>query len=219
MQNFKTEEARKNFLAALQRSRETTKNKWNKIKSEYLETPKLCLCCLSPLSFEKRKGKFCGHKCAAIFNNGKRNTLKRVVFCLNCNSEILSPVKKFCNLKCQGEYRTKVSLKKWLSGEISNTTIPRKNNCYPTIKSFSRKYILEIRNNRCELCGWNTVNVFTNRIPLELHHLDGNSSNNVLENLQVLCPNCHALTKTSKGGNRGKGRFARRKRYADGKSY
>ncbi len=31
-------------------------------------------------------------------------------------------------------------------------------------------------------------------IPLELHHVDGNNQNNSLDNLQLLCPNCHALT-------------------------
>lgn len=36
-------------------------------------------------------------------------------------------------------------------------------------------------------------------IPLELHHIDGNNSNNFLENLQLLCPNCHALTENYRG--------------------
>lgn len=38
-------------------------------------------------------------------------------------------------------------------------------------------------------------------IPLELDHIDGNSSNNVLSNLRLLCPNCHALTATYRGKN------------------
>lgn len=44
---------------------------------------------------------------------------------------------------------------------------------------------------RCEHCGLDT---WLNReIPLELHHINGNHSDNRLENLQILCPNCHAL--------------------------
>lgn len=36
-------------------------------------------------------------------------------------------------------------------------------------------------------------------IPLELDHIDGNHENNALENLRLLCPNCHALTPTYRG--------------------
>jgi hypothetical protein len=38
-------------------------------------------------------------------------------------------------------------------------------------------------------------------IPLEVHHIDGNHLNNELENLQLLCPNCHALTENWRGKN------------------
>lgn len=32
------------------------------------------------------------------------------------------------------------------------------------------------------------------KIPLELHHKNGNKFDNRIENIQLLCPNCHALT-------------------------
>jgi rubrerythrin len=38
-------------------------------------------------------------------------------------------------------------------------------------------------------------------IPLELHHVDGNHYNNELDNLELLCPNCHALTENYRGKN------------------
>ena len=41
-------------------------------------------------------------------------------------------------------------------------------------------------------------------IPLELEHKDGNHQNNALENLCLLCPNCHALTPTYRGRNKGR---------------
>jgi hypothetical protein len=41
----------------------------------------------------------------------------------------------------------------------------------------------------CENITWNGF-----PIPLELHHIDGNSENNNLDNLLLLCPNCHAQT-------------------------
>jgi hypothetical protein len=45
---------------------------------------------------------------------------------------------------------------------------------------------------RCEKCGiteWNGE-----KLTFQLHHRDGNHNNNTLENLQVLCPNCHSQT-------------------------
>lgn len=46
-------------------------------------------------------------------------------------------------------------------------------------------------------------------ITLELHHKDGNPANNVLENVEFLCPNCHSQTDNHRGKNRGNGRKAR----------
>lgn len=39
-------------------------------------------------------------------------------------------------------------------------------------------------------------------IPLELDHINGVASDNRLENLRLLCPNCHALTSTYRGKNK-----------------
>lgn len=39
-------------------------------------------------------------------------------------------------------------------------------------------------------------------MPLELDHIDGVRTNNTLENLRLLCPNCHALTPTYRGRNK-----------------
>ena len=57
-----------------------------------------------------------------------------------------------------------------------------------------RKKLIEdgIKRNECEMCGLNEW--MNQRIPLELHHIDGDRYNNELENLQILCPNCHSLT-------------------------
>lgn len=49
---------------------------------------------------------------------------------------------------------------------------------------------------KCQLTQWNNL-----PIPLELEHKDGNHSNNNLENLTLLCPNCHAQTSTYRGKN------------------
>ena len=57
-----------------------------------------------------------------------------------------------------------------------------------------RNYLLEKVNYKCEICGWGEKNPITGKVPLEIHHKDGNRNNNIEENFQVLCPNCHALT-------------------------
>ena len=38
-------------------------------------------------------------------------------------------------------------------------------------------------------------------IPLELHHINGIHSDNRLENLQILCRNCHGITDNYCGKN------------------
>jgi hypothetical protein len=37
------------------------------------------------------------------------------------------------------------------------------------------------------------------KLPLELHHKDGNHYNNELSNLEILCPNCHAVSGDNAG--------------------
>ena len=74
-----------------------------------------------------------------------------------------------------------------------------------------KRYLFEKYNNKCARCGWSKINIFTNNIPLEIEHIDGNYENNNEDNLILLCPNCHALTSTYKGANINNGRKSRRK--------
>ena len=75
-----------------------------------------------------------------------------------------------------------------------------------------RRYLFEKYDNKCQICGWGEVNSFTQTVPLEIHHIDGDYTNNKEENLQLLCPNCHSLTETHKSHNKN-GRKGRRKYY------
>lgn len=56
-----------------------------------------------------------------------------------------------------------------------------------------------IRGHRCEKCG--ETQWMGSPIPLEVHHEDGDALNNAMDNLKILCPNCHALTDNYRGKN------------------
>jgi hypothetical protein len=56
------------------------------------------------------------------------------------------------------------------------------------------------KGHECERCG--NEEWLGQPIPLELHHKDGDRTNNCLSNLELVCPNCHALTDNYRGKNR-----------------
>jgi len=56
--------------------------------------------------------------------------------------------------------------------------------------------IFKYKCNKCQLTIWNDLH-----IPLELDHINGDKNDQRIENLQLLCPNCHAQTPTYRGKN------------------
>lgn len=123
--------------------------------------------------------------------------------CKNCNKKCITSRNKtnqYCDNKCQQEFQNNKLVNHWLNGIISPLN---QNN---VLKPWARKYLLKKANYKCEQCGWNQKNLYSNKIPLETDHIDGNHQNNKLENLRVLCPNCHSLTPTYKNSNKGHGR-------------
>lgn len=59
--------------------------------------------------------------------------------------------------------------------------------------------IVALRGHKCEQCGLETW--LEKPITLEVHHKDGNHLNNDLNNLMLLCPNCHSYTENWRGKN------------------
>lgn len=61
-------------------------------------------------------------------------------------------------------------------------------------------YRLGLKENKCEICG--TAEWLGKPIICELHHINGDSTDNRIENLQILCPNCHSQTDNFRSRNR-----------------
>ena len=66
--------------------------------------------------------------------------------------------------------------------------------------NLKRRLLAEgLKENRCELFG---ISEWQRRPPaMQLHHKDGDGTNNELDNLELLCPNCHSQTDTYGGRN------------------
>lgn len=72
---------------------------------------------------------------------------------------------------------------------------------YSELSFESLRYrILYEQDEKCNRCGLNEW--FGESLVLELEHKDGNHFNNQRSNLEMLCPNCHSLTKTWRGRNK-----------------
>jgi endogenous inhibitor of DNA gyrase (YacG/DUF329 family) len=139
------------------------------------------------------------------FNKGKKQTH----ICINCGKEFehtRSSKNKFCSNKCQMDYRYKEYIKRWKNGEEDGMSGKY------GLSGHIRRYLLEKYNYKCEICDWSEENPHTHTVPLEIHHKDGDYTNNKEENLQLLCPNHHSLTETYKSHNKN-GRKGREKYY------
>jgi hypothetical protein len=74
---------------------------------------------------------------------------------------------------------------------------------YPQYQTFKLKKRLireGVKQNVCEICGIDSWN--DKPLTMQLDHIDGNPHNHVLDNLRLVCPNCHAQTDTYCGKNK-----------------
>lgn len=101
----------------------------------------------------------------------------------------------------------------WNAGGVSANRKPVEEflheNCFSITSARLKQKLYDagLKSKVCEECGiteWNGKPA-----PLQLDHENGDSSDNRLDNLRILCANCHALTPTHSGKNRGAGRGTR----------
>jgi len=103
--------------------------------------------------------------------------------CVHCSKTFPhkhSSYNKFCSMECSAKYTwEQVSIPRIEQGMGGNF----------------KRYLKESRGDQCEECRQPS---YHNGKPLtlQLDHIDGNSDNDALENLRLLCPNCHTQTPT-----------------------
>lgn len=125
---------------------------------------------------------------------------KKLKLCANlkCKIQLENVSSSFCSSECYYNHLWETeTIPRILEGRGSAKTI--------------RKYLLSLEA-KCVWCGqgesWNGK-----PLSLQMDHIDGDSDNNLVSNLRLLCPNCHTQTDTY--GIRNKGRSSRRKKYMD----
>lgn len=121
-------------------------------------------------------------KAGIVATTGNYDTLKKIISEKNID---ISHFKRISNTK----NTQRIDTEDYLNNKYPITAFKLKN------RLLSEGY----KECRCEKCG--NTEWYGKPIPLELHHINGNNSDNRLENLQVLCPNCHAFTDNYGGKN------------------
>lgn len=104
-----------------------------------------------------------------------------VAVCRNCiqtfNYSCSQSRGYYCSNACQGEFKVK---QRFIDGT--------------TWKHSMRLYMIKLRCNKCECCGleeWNNQTIVMN-----IDHINGKRTDNRMDNLRILCPNCHSQTET-----------------------
>ncbi len=174
------------------KARRTLDANWAKFKAAYEDNPSHCKLesCRQPLPYEKRRNDFCNHSCAATVTNGCKPRKVRICPCGNPSG---------LNRQCPGCIAAGLVHTKVAFADL-HTDQAR------------RRRLLKIRDLCCAICmvrEWQG-----NPVPLVVDHADGNPENNDPTNLRLICRNCDGQLPTFAGKNRGRGRKARRDRYA-----
>src|SRR3989344_6240484 len=73
-----------------------------------------------------------------------------------------------------------------------------KNSSFQSYKLKLRLFKAGLKSEKCEEYGW-AKKTIDGYLPLELDHINGDRHDNRLDNLRVLCPNCHSMKPTHRG--------------------
>ncbi len=122
-----------------------------------------------PVDLKKSGGKaYCSLKCYG-------EASRKEVACVICSKPILASRHAItCSRSCSNKYRTGISYKIGRPRDRSNDI------------RMLKLQLIERRGKRCERCSFSKFQI------LQVHHKDRNTRNNELQNLELICPNCHA---------------------------
>lgn len=139
----------------------------------------------------------CSKSCSHSFFKRRKTDNKKYSKCLNCNKQIknyYSKTSKYCSINCKTQSDQTLLQERFYSGRINQR---------PTL----RKLLSKLNGYKCNVCEIQEHNGLP--ITLQVNHIDGNCTNNLPSNLELICPNCHSQTNTFGGKNKGKGRKSR----------
>lgn len=106
--------------------------------------------------------------------------------CVGCNSIFTdSPSRvgqrrKYCSEECKTQYTTSTKERRRIQ------KIRQKASRGSVSSRILRKWIWQFKEKRCQACGYDEHDFC-----LDLHHIDNNPNNNIIDNLAVLCCICH----------------------------
>lgn len=187
-------EVSKTISESLDIGHSTLKKRLKKLGAIRLKVPTYCVNCGLELTRKSQK-KFCGNRCAGLFNNRnpsikiEESRRKLQGSCDKCGKTI-SKTRMFCGKKCQGI----TALDDWDFVRLGDTKKSETNRSrYPYIHALARiKYIRSGSPMQCKICGYDKhVDIAHIRAVKTFNDDTLVSEVNDLNNLMALCKNHH----------------------------
>lgn len=123
------------------------------------------------------------------------NCLKRLGYASHGNQNMFLLKQRINELKLSTEHFTRGGSGGYIPPKPLNEVLVE-NSTYRSSNNLKRRLLREgLLENKCALCG--NKGIWNGRpLVLQLDHINGNHFDNRLENLRILCPNCHSQTDT-----------------------
>lgn len=126
----------------------------------------------------------------------------KTMHCLHCNKPHTND--KFCSVTCQNASQNDTKRREFLEGKYLGKHLQ--------YRGWARSMVEEILGRTC--CGCGIGKEYNGKpLTLQVNHKDGDATHNVIENIELLCPNCHSQTANYGRKNKVSTRDWRRKNF------